>query len=93
MVLYGFLSAAGSWRIVLDRVEWQPYGLHFHRALNKNNRIVTRGSFFGYLFAPLILADRASLHQSFKADTPEGQEVSRHEQKNTPPGLEQEEED
>jgi hypothetical protein len=85
-MVYSLLSAAGRWGIAYDRVEWQPYGLAFYAGYPDNGHgFKIRGSFFGYVFAPMILLDRHALHQSLPADSREGQQRVRYTMGDTEP--------
>lgn len=75
VAVYGVLSAAGRFKAGKQYVEWTPYGTVFSTHLNGRGRRITRGSFFGYVFAPLIIIDRRTFHPSIRLDSPEGQEI------------------
>jgi hypothetical protein len=78
-LIYIFLSAGGMLRVVRDKVEWCPYGLRFDAHRNAKQELVFRGSFFGYVFAPLILVDRMVVHASVPLDSPEGRAFEQRE--------------
>lgn len=73
VLMYALLSAGGEMRLVQDHVAWCPYGLRLDTLRNGKGQEIVRGSFFGYIFAPLIIADRMTIHRPFSLDSPEGQ--------------------
>jgi len=88
VLIYVLLSAGGEMLEVEAKAQWvwTPYGLRFDTLRNKKNETVVRGSFFGYVFAPLIIVDRLTLHPSVTSDSPQGltlkqrrNEIEQHE--------------
>jgi len=78
-LIYVFLSAGGRWQVARDRVIWNPYGLRFDYRRNENDRLVVRGSFFGYLYSPLVFVDRFVFHRPFAADSERGRIIEQQE--------------
>ncbi len=88
--LYCFLSAAGRWRIANGNsgevVYWDPYGADFFLRSTSRDRLIVRGSFLGFVFSPLIIADRGLFHPPRATDSPEAEharavarEIQQHE--------------
>lgn len=73
--IYAAMSASGEYRpspcgkirhssglAVMDRTLWQPKGMYFVRRLDVQGRSKTDADLGGYIFAPLIVVDRANWH-------------------------------
>lgn len=74
--IYLFLSAAGRWRPASGGVvQWEPYGASFHLRKTSAGRLIVRGSFVGFAYAPLIALDRTLVHSPPPTGSPEYQQA------------------
>lgn len=79
--VYFFLSAAGRWRATRDIVQWEPFGTRFYLRLTDEKKLIIRGSYLGYVYAPLTLLDRAFVHPHRPNNSEEAERARDAEQK------------
>ena len=68
-LIYLALSAMGDYQVVgvslfKGQAQWQPKTLHMERYKKLNGEIEMTANVGGYVFMPLILIDRATVHKN-----------------------------
>ena len=76
---YPFLSSAGHWESAGAYMEWTPYGASLDVRTTSSGNLRTKGSLLGFVYAPLMIVDRALFHRSIVSNSPEGREAQEQE--------------
>ena len=80
VAIYPFLSAAGQWESAGEYMKWTPYGASLDVRIAPSGRLRIKGSFLGFLYAPLTIADRTLFHRSILRESPEGRAAEADEE-------------
>jgi len=80
VAIYPFLSAAGQWESAGEYMKWTPYGASLDVRIAPSGRLRIKGSFLGFLYAPLTIVDRTLFHSSILRGSPEGRAAEAHEE-------------